>query len=382
MAVDPEFLSELIGLVYDVGLGQASWGEFAQSLNRVCPTGRVSMFIHGRSHGCDDIVAESGWSADDLAVYRQHYAAINPFLAYARSVPVGIPLQGTTLLRDSGTILEETEYFQDYLKPRHRGWQGVAVVLERTERTYSGLGLSHGIDNQDELDDQKELFRLLVPHIRRALDKGRQLSHHGGMAASEPLAALDLLNTAILLLNAEGQVQWSNRLATALARNGDGFGLDKEGRPRGIDAAVTARLRTLTQRTGLHALSAGGTVVLPRDGGQAPLTATVTRLAPTLTPAMTLGAGGMMMLVTDPDRTRRTSLDWMAQHFGLTPAERRLTEALVSTLRLDAAADHLGITIGTARTRLKQIMAKTDCRRQAELIQLAQSAPGSMIVGL
>ena len=86
-----------------------------------------------------------------------------------------------------------------------------------------------------------------------------------------------------------------------------------------------------------------------------------------------------MLVVSDPDRNRQISLEWLTQQYGLTPAERHLAELLVDGQRLDAAAATLGVTVGTARTRLKQILAKTDCHRQAELVRLAMSASTTLI---
>ena len=55
--------------------------------------------------------------------------------------------------------------------------------------------------------------------------------------------------------------------------------------------------------------------------------------------------------------------------FGLTPAEARLTAALVDGERLEEYADRLEISVNTVRTQSKQVFAKTGCGGQVELIR-------------
>lgn len=56
--------------------------------------------------------------------------------------------------------------------------------------------------------------------------------------------------------------------------------------------------------------------------------------------------------------------------FGLTPAESRLADALFDSLTVSGAARRCDIALGTARTYLKRILAKTGTTSQSELISL------------
>ena len=55
---------------------------------------------------------------------------------------------------------------------------------------------------------------------------------------------------------------------------------------------------------------------------------------------------------------------------GLTPAEAGLAQALAAGQSLHEYADAAHVTCETARWRLKQVLAKTDTHRQAELVRL------------
>ena len=54
----------------------------------------------------------------------------------------------------------------------------------------------------------------------------------------------------------------------------------------------------------------------------------------------------------------------------VTPAEARVACALVRGLSPQEAADACGVALGTVRTQLKAVFAKTRTRRQAELVRL------------
>jgi pimeloyl-ACP methyl ester carboxylesterase/DNA-binding CsgD family transcriptional regulator len=61
--------------------------------------------------------------------------------------------------------------------------------------------------------------------------------------------------------------------------------------------------------------------------------------------------------------------------FGLSKAESRLTLALVNGSDLDEIAERYHVSKHTLRTQLKSVYAKTDCRRQAELVVKVLTSP-------
>ena len=56
--------------------------------------------------------------------------------------------------------------------------------------------------------------------------------------------------------------------------------------------------------------------------------------------------------------------------FGLTRAEARVANSLVQGLSPKDIAAASGVALGTVRTQLKSVFAKTRSRRQAELVRL------------
>jgi DNA-binding CsgD family transcriptional regulator len=83
-----------------------------------------------------------------------------------------------------------------------------------------------------------------------------------------------------------------------------------------------------------------------------------------------LDSPAVAIVFWDPDTVTSPPLDRLQMMFGLTEAEGRLATILAAGEDLKAAATTLGITYGTARTRLAEIFQKTNTRRQGELINL------------
>jgi DNA-binding CsgD family transcriptional regulator len=84
------------------------------------------------------------------------------------------------------------------------------------------------------------------------------------------------------------------------------------------------------------------------------------------------------LFIGDPEHKTGDRIEKFDRLYGFTPAEAKLAWLLVGDLPLAEAAEHLGITLGTARTVLKRILAKTGVRRQASLVRLLLSGPAQL----
>jgi DNA-binding CsgD family transcriptional regulator len=118
---------------------------------------------------------------------------------------------------------------------------------------------------------------------------------------------------------------------------------------------------------------AGGVISLARPEGR--------RLSVLICPlrryGLSLGPAdpAALLIFGDPDASASTSTQALIDLFGLTPAEARLTAALVDGERLEEYADRLKISVNTARTQSKQVFAKTGCSGQVELVRAILTNP-------
>lgn len=67
----------------------------------------------------------------------------------------------------------------------------------------------------------------------------------------------------------------------------------------------------------------------------------------------------------------------MRKMFGFTPVESRLAEHLMRGLELRECAEQMRVSFETARFHMKRLLAKTQTRKQADLIRLIVSLPGT-----
>ncbi len=386
-AITPILLSRLVGLIYESVADPRAWEDFVAALHASGSGGQVSFFMHGHGPG-PTVVAQAGWDEGDLAAYRAYYARISPYVQHAHLGPLRQPVVGKRVLHEIGYDLERSAYYNEFVLERRLGTVGSALVLERRGNAFAALSHVHDDANPARLDRQLSLQALLMPHLVRAIELQRLLADaRDGRAALT--GVLDRLALPILTFDAQGCLELANDSAQALLQRRDGLGLDLRGRPVGADTETTARLnRAIAGAVRRGAASApppeGARVPLPRQPPSPPLVALVAPL-PEGGAGTKLGATGRcraLMVVGGAERTDQEAIDAFARRHGLTPAEARLAGALSHGLSVQAAADRLGITVGTARVRLKTVFQKAGCSRQAELVRLIlREAPLQLVGG-
>ncbi len=82
-----------------------------------------------------------------------------------------------------------------------------------------------------------------------------------------------------------------------------------------------------------------------------------------------------IIFVNNPDDRITPTEAALAAQFRLTPAEARLTAALLDGEHVDDYAQRTGLSPHTVKTQLKAVFAKTDCGRQTDLIRVVLSNP-------
>lgn len=86
---------------------------------------------------------------------------------------------------------------------------------------------------------------------------------------------------------------------------------------------------------------------------------------------------GIVMFMFAPKHDDELALNDVARIFGLTKAEAKLTLAIVNSMTANEYAEMHGVSIHTAYSQIKDVLAKTGTRRQVELVKLVlQHSPG------
>ena len=246
------------------------------------------------------------------------------------------------------------------------GFQGFAA-LSLTSVGPSGVFLSVERRREQGIFSHREIALLgsMAPHLRRAVQVALQLSE---ARATGMLDCLDVMNCGGILLDALGNAMRLN--APARRHLGRGLALTHGQLTAGhrkANAALQRLIGSVLQPVPAHEAPARGAVAIPRPNRR-PL---IVHAAPVVGSARDVFQRAKAILtVVDPDEHPEPSEPVLSQAFGLSRSEVRVALELLKGQELKDIAHAHGTTLGTVRTQLKSIYAKTETHRQAELVAL------------
>lgn len=197
--------------------------------------------------------------------------------------------------------------------------------------------------------EQLDLLRRLVPHLRRAM----QIQHQLETAAAETAGlaeTLDRLSVAVLLLDAGGAVLRTNSAAERLLRVSDGLAI-RNGRLTTASPKETDQLDRLIEvatTTGIRrGIDPAGTMAVSRPTHGLPLSVLVAPLPARAVTAWGRGATAVVF-VREPGATRGVTGTLLIQLYGLTGAEAQVAIALLDADSPPEIATRLGIGLVSA----------------------------------
>lgn len=224
-------------------------------------------------------------------------------------------------------------------------------------------------DARDYGSEDKRRLTAFLPHLKRALQI-RQRLLTAGVERRATLDALERTGTATLVVTQSGHILYANALAEGLLRQTDAIRAIN-GRlvtvERTANASLSLAIAEAIRAAGGNNAAASNTLTIARED-RLPLTLMVAPLRPA---GDGFGAAVpcAIVFVRDPEQPTPSS-QALRGLFGLTPAEASIAAALADGLSLDSIAASHRVSLNTARTHLKNILAKTGTRRQAELVAL------------
>ncbi len=366
-------LSTLIDLVYRAAIEPEEWPAFLGAMTKATGSELTCLLLLDASDGAGEALWQYGVPADAQREYSR-WVPLNPYARTQASVMrSGALVRGDMLV--SRAELLSSEFYNDYLRrfAKVADSMGLCLLHDGTRLAY--LASHRGVTKPDYGPWEMEIHAALLRHLQRATAIQRRL---GTLELCRSVSdhALDRLPAAVFFLARDGTVLFHNAEARRLLATGD-LSLTREGRLVGRSTGQPlARAVADACRTGDgDGLGAGETFHLPRAEGK-PYGVVV---SPLRSPCMPLlpSPPAAVVLVTDPDRPL-VATRVLQRLYGLTAAEARLACIVASGQTLDDAADALGITLNTARWTLKNVFAKTDTSRQAELVRLLLTGPAAM----
>ncbi|HWF98523.1 MAG TPA: hypothetical protein VN691_04980 [Steroidobacteraceae bacterium] len=359
-----------IAALYDAALDERLWPDALRKLTEVTGSQASSFWVLDRSspsllHPTFITINFDRKAVDE---YLGGMAALDPTVRYLVAHPRETVVHDGML--GSGRD-EETRCYLDWhersVETRFR-LVGQCTVVEGLQ---AGVALHRAPSAGRYGLDDIERFRLVREHLRRALAVAARV---GSLTSLQGLGE-DLLNrsgAAIFLLDSARRVAFMNRAAEALQALEDGLRVSAEG----LHLTVSAEDEQLQALLG-QAVSASrratpapaGVMRALRPSGRRPYAVWVIALT-RVPPVLALFRPAVCVLISDAERRLCPSPQHLKTLFNMTEAEARLAVRLADGESLLRAAEHLGITYGTARSRLTQLFEKTSTRSQSELIRL------------
>lgn len=234
---------------------------------------------------------------------------------------------------------------------------------------YLALALHRDADDPQDFDPATiQRLQALAPHLLQAGQLGGQLQQ-ATRGLHQLHAHLDSLRCGLLVCDPDGQVQWMNHQARQITTGGQALQL--QGTALRADAAAASqRLRQEIAST-----SAAPRFVALGDGERA------LHLAMRACRGSDGAAdGSVMVAITRAADATAVPVQAWCQLLGVTPAEAALVATLAAGGTLEQHARQRGVSAGTVRGQLKQVLAKTGTHRQAELVRLALSSAAAHLL--
>jgi DNA-binding CsgD family transcriptional regulator/PAS domain-containing protein len=298
----------------------------------------------------------------------------NPWSAELGRRSLAAPLPSRLVIRAEDLLPQvmarHTEHYERFNRPL-RAEFGALVITSRT-----GAGGALSIWRDRAFPDQAlATLHRLEPHITRAQQVTAALlraEERGCLAC----AALEVIGSIVLVVDARGRVRFANAAARDLLRAGAGLCVARQ-RLETQRPEETAQLQRLVRDAALAPseayLQAGGTMSVTRRSGL-PLELHVAPLAPSREGDWPVGDLALL-IARDPDAVPPSAVQFLNRRFGLTLAEARLALILLNGSGATDAAEQLGVSNATVRSHLQHIFEKTGTRRQAELVRLLATHP-------
>jgi hypothetical protein len=302
-----------------------------------------------------------------LAREYQEYAMVDPAPAAFARLPVGVAATTDQIM--TAAQRRTCVFLNEFFSPK--GFVetlGGNIMLDQSR--FSLIGLLRGKDRPEFSEGEVGALERLMPHIGRALQLRRAFSRLEVKAAGLQ-HALDRLEAGVLLLDGGGEALFANKTMRMLTQRGDGFALDRAGRP--LPASLDARRKIEAMIRVVGDGGAGGIVSVPRAEGARAYAVLISPSPSTLAelPWDRAGRAGVLILVHDPDSGLRAAPDILEQSLNLPPGAARLVAALAGADDLKSFAEREGVTIHTARFHLRTALTRTGTRSQSELVRIA-----------
>jgi DNA-binding CsgD family transcriptional regulator len=362
-------MDRLLQRLYDADFSEACFEPFMRELGKRMHSHVLALHTHDLARGRTSIV--NGVGVDDalLACWEE---VANDNLWFQRGA-AELLREGTSddeKLTTRGE-LHRSRFHADFLRGADLE-HGMGLFLGNdSDRSLVVLTINRSGRHGCFTDEERELARTLLPHLRNAYAlHSRMRALHGLQHAYR--ATLDRLEKPVFLVSRSGSVVFANESARQLEALGTCLQV-RNGKPVAVHQPDDVLLGAALARV-VSGATAGDSLPLPMHDRKGEISALLT-ICPTppsvyADPQRGNVAAAVFVRALQP----RVVPEDVRVAFGLTGAEFRLARKLAGGSTLEDASEHLGISKNTARTQLRGLFEKTGTHRQSDLVAVLHRA--------
>lgn len=370
-------LSALISEVYDAALDPSLWQGVLEKASAYVGGSGAAIYSKDSVSKTADITHGVGIDYKFQRNYIDNYVRIDPSTPGFFFFDIGDVVTTADILPYDEFL--DSRFYKEWARPQ--GLVDMATsVLEKATTSYAVFTVFR--HERDGLSDgpMRQRMKLLVPHVRRAalISKTIQLNRAEAATLAD---TLDSLAAGLFLMGQKGRLVQANKAGHAILSDGSIL-RTAGGRLIAIDPIADAAMRAAF--AGIDAGDAG----LGTQGIAVPLVAAdgqhyVAHILPLTSGARRrTGAGYSAVAAVFVSRTQIEAPalpQVIAELYGLTPSELRVLLAVFETGGVSDTAGVLGISEATTKTHLHRLFAKTNTKRQADLVRLVAGFTGPLV---
>jgi len=372
--LDPEWLSETIGNIYDCALAPEKWPATIEAVTRHFSCHSAMLGVIRSDPGAHQLLVHYNFDDEWIALeneYVEDMFSVWGGRARVAAFPLDEPIISSEITPRAH--YQENRYYREVAAPRGIH-DGAVIALARAGSLYGYLGINRHVSAGDFSPEERQGLRLLAPHMRRSVTIGDLFE----MKAVERLtfqSVLENMRHAVLLLDEKAGIVHANKAAKALLAERSEVEASRGRLKLGSEVAQSAletALRTAADDESRLGQRGIGIPATSRGEG-APLVLHVMPLQRTAIRRGLAQRAVAAAFIVPGDVPADPPLEAVAMIYDLTPAETQIFAAIARGKTIAKAAFELGVSYATARTHLLRVFEKTGRKRQAELVALANS---------
>jgi DNA-binding CsgD family transcriptional regulator/PAS domain-containing protein len=364
--IDPDQLAQVIGEFCDAVLDPELWQV---ALEHACDfVGGVAANLFWQDVVDQQAAVLQSWGDDSkfVALYYEKYIGLNPLFPAAAFVEPGVVFSGDDVVSRAEFL--ESHFYREWVRPQ--GLIDVAGAnLERYSTSAAAFTIRRG-ERQGIVDaETRRRMELLVPHVRRAVAIGREIDRHKAKSANLE-KMLDGVSAGVFLLDADARLSFVNDAGREMLERRDVL-VERQGVLAVLDPRADAILREALTVVGAPDASLNAqNASIALTGGAAPWLAHILPLASGARLNASLGYCAVAaVFIRKAELSVASGIESIAKVYRLTASEMRILQAGVSGGGVSEIAEALGLSLGTVKTHLGSLFAKTGTKRRADLVK-------------